>query len=1143
MTAFRVNPQSDRPTTALVSRVGVGNVDLQCGLRNVPVASPLSTTDIEIGDRVALTWNMSQPYVTANLSDTGSSRAGNTSTTRTVTVYQAIDVHSVDGFHAYPTPVAGSLLALDAGAEFPASVYGDAYLCDGSRDQTAAWTLDHAVTHKVVDGMVNAAHPDFANIFAGINWAQSFSYKGAFIPAGTYATADTITITTSGFILDMSPEADIQYTGTGWALQIGQTGVVIQDVIVRGGHFQRAGGNCEGGVLIWNAQKVSLYNVKSTGWKDSAVATAYAFKVYSDTSNGSMTRFYACEADDTKYGVWVTGSADHPSHGTVIQDCRIRGAQGSVPAGSRGICIENGRFAVVRGGTVTWCGVGIYVGLDNNTTILTRDGSFTDTYIERCTLGLSIDASSTPHRLMGLTFFNNTTDYSIPHGLWLEMPGYESPLLKIVYPVDLKLDDGSGASPKFRAIGESNAEARLYHNNADGWLDTTGGDLVLDPYEELVVKVGAYNMRLEYDVANYATFGLSSGGNLTIAPTAQLILNPASHYVRLKYDAVYYADLSIGATGIMTIAPVGDLVLDPTGSDVLPGGSVRDDLGDYNRKWRQLYAEELIVQTLVAQYVIATLGGQILVTPTTRLIADVDSLDTTIDVAHNCLHGGSDPTAKGKYIIFKAAPSGVPQVEVMKCADAEPTVIAGGYRYTVTRGVGPVSATFWGSGFWGSGFWGDAFWADETTGSTPKNWYAGDAVASLGREVGEGYIDLTSTSTLLEHLGPTMTIYTRTGESAWNDLAATVAVGNLESLLDYTAAEFGFAAGDDLTVDPSTGGFTGVALDRVNGLRLWNTDIELWNLTKRTVEIQNDGDVYFGKDIGGSDISFQHTAASGITLLGRKVAGKGWLEFDPADADLEIGYGVSSVILQVDADAGKMLIEGEVHVNNGALFAGNDSVWLDVNGISREITSSSLKEDRWDDNGDGVVEIEAYYSGTGPNKKLWWTLLGYDNIVDSGYDKGYMAMGLTCSLGTIYASYEHDAAGFSGINLHIGNAGNAAAAEITHGSTVLLWAGGASELLGVKTAVPYYDLDVNGDIRLRSSEKLFFGGTGSGDADVELYRSAANVLCTPDTMKAGGYQSADGTAGMTGTVTFTDNDSYAHTVTIKNGLITAWTKI
>lgn len=54
--------------------------------------------------------------------------------------------------------------------------------------------------------------------------------------------------------------------------------------------------------------------------------------------------------------------------------------------------------------------------------------------------------------------------------------------------------------------------------------------------------------------------------------------------------------------------------------------------------------------------------------------------------------------------------------------------------------------------------------------------------------------------------------------------------------------------------------------------------------------------------------------------------------------------------------------------------------------------------------------------------------------------------------------------------------------------------------------------------------------------DVNLYRSAANLLKTDDTLQAAGYNSSDGTSGAAGTITL----AAITTITVKNGLITAW---
>lgn len=223
-----------------------------------------------------------------------------------------------------------------------------------------------------------------------------------------------------------------------------------------------------------------------------------------------------------------------------------------------------------------------------------------------------------------------------------------------------------------------------------------------------------------------------------------------------------------------------------------PAGSILKDLGDYNRKWRTLYAAELYVETLVAQDVISTIGGRIMVAPTTTLIADLSSGATTIDVKHNAL-------VSGDYIYMAAAPGGVAQVEAMKITSSA-TAITGGYRYSVTRNL---------------------------DGSGANSWVAGDAVADLGGTVGSGYIDLTATSTLHNHLGPTMTIYSRTSTATWNDVKPTVSAGNLRSFVDYSSDKMGLAHGNDLTLSP-TGGFSGMTSDNSNGMRLFNTTLSLY---------------------------------------------------------------------------------------------------------------------------------------------------------------------------------------------------------------------------------------------------------------------------------------------------------------------------
>lgn len=69
-----------------------------------------------------------------------------------------------------------------------------------------------------------------------------------------------------------------------------------------------------------------------------------------------------------------------------------------------------------------------------------------------------------------------------------------------------------------------------------------------------------------------------------------------------------------------------------------------------------------------------------------------------------------------------------------------------------------------------------------------------------------------------------------------------------------------------------------------------------------------------------------------------------------------------------------------------------------------------------------------------------------------------------------------------------------------------------------------------------------FSGTGSGTATVKKFAKTGARIDTAGVLQAdGGYKSADGTAGMTDTRSWDDAVGNTHAVTIKNGLITAWT--
>jgi len=224
------------------------------------------------------------------------------------------------------------------------------------------------------------------------------------------------------------------------------------------------------------------------------------------------------------------------------------------------------------------------------------------------------------------------------------------------------------------------------------------------------------------------------------------------------------------AAGNMVLQPAGDLVLDPVGNDVFPQTNYDINLGALNLKFLSLHAAELWVETLVAQNTIATIGGRILVGPTTSLTRDLAAAATTIYVKHNEMASG-DRTymeANGK-VEFFAITSG-------------PTGTGTDYSYTVTRNLDGTGA---------------------------NDWYAGDAMFNTGT-TGEGFIDLYSLHGVKAgtEYGPTIVGNIRLS-STYNDWEERWAVGNLNGLYDYGTTVYGFAAGDpdgaNVTVDATYG--------------------------------------------------------------------------------------------------------------------------------------------------------------------------------------------------------------------------------------------------------------------------------------------------------------------------------------------------
>ena len=177
----------------------------------------------------------------------------------------------------------------------------------------------------------------------------------------------------------------------------------------------------------------------------------------------------------------------------------------------------------------------------------------------------------------------------------------------------------------------------------------------------------------------------------------------------------------------------------------------------------------------------------------------------------------------------------------------------------------------------------------------------------MGGASGQGVVHL---SALQEDGGPFIQI--QVFDSVLDDVPQflnKVRMGNLRDLLDYDEDTFGFAGGNDLSIAPSLGGFTGFALDDDLGLRLWNTDIYIYD---------------------GTEIAVSLTRAHGLRLLQDEGAFSeetrfiGW--YNDSDVfrsgissyDLD-GHHWLNMTLESGASYGELTLSSESSVGNSSL--------------------------------------------------------------------------------------------------------------------------------------------------------------------------------------------------------------------------------
>lgn len=264
---------------------------------------------------------------------------------------------------------------------------------------------------------------------------------------------------------------------------------------------------------------------------------------------------------------------------------------------------------------------------------------------------------------------------------------------------------------------------------------------------------GASSMILKTDSSGYLSLvRLALGGSTDL--TRGLTVKGSGSTLRVEYDGTHYTDFSIDQFGnVSWYTNAGSLEIDV--SNILPGFNFDVNLGSASRKYASLYVGDLYVSELVAQSVIATIGGRVLIGPTSILTSGLNGGATTMYTKHNSFAVNDilfmQEVGQSEWLLVTAGPTG-----------------GGPYQYTVTRN-----------------YEGDAH---------SHTWAENSAVFSTGT-TGDGYIDLFSFTGLLSGSGPTIVGNVRTG-TAYNNVSPRWAIGNLNTLYGFAVDTYGVAFGD-----------------------------------------------------------------------------------------------------------------------------------------------------------------------------------------------------------------------------------------------------------------------------------------------------------------------------------------------------------
>ncbi|OQB44666.1 MAG: hypothetical protein BWY01_01727 [Synergistetes bacterium ADurb.Bin155] len=465
----------------------------------------------------------------------------------------------------------------------------------------------------------------------------------------------------------------------------------------------------------------------------------------------------------------------------------------------------------------------------------------------------------------------------------LDVPTNAEAVLDTLYNANTILKADEDNTPEALTVGEQTIVGRatggdiaaLSASQVRAIIDSpSNAEAVLDTLFDAntILKADADNTPEALTVAEQTLVGRITGGEITALTKAQVL-------GLLDLDDVLETKrITTPAATNLTIDPTGDLVLDPAGNDILPGTGYDLTLGSLTKKFLAFHAAELFVETLVAQDTMATIGGRIIVAPTTMLTSDVAAGDTTIYCKHNSLASGDivylESGGNVEFVSIDSAPGG-----------------AGPYSYSVTRNLDGTGA---------------------------NTWSAGDAVLNTGA-TGDGFIDLYSVAGMIagSTAGPTIVGNVRTG-AIYTDIEPRWAIGNLNGLYGYATDIYGAAFGSPdaawLKIDPT------------NGVRIGH------NATT-SIQLDASGNVTVAGDITATSGYFQ------TVTLGKTGTASGTLvlQLNDGGGDTYVAYGKTDF---TNTDAGFILGIDDSDGNKGKVYIGDSGTYLNWDGAGLAIKGS-----------------------------------------------------------------------------------------------------------------------------------------------------------------------------------------------------------